>query len=53
MADTPRNDITINGGGTVAAGTYENVTINGTGTVSGDVVCTGCASTALRRAWAR
>jgi cytoskeletal protein CcmA (bactofilin family) len=40
MAETPRNDITINGGGTIAAGSYENVTINGGGTVSGDIVCT-------------
>lgn len=40
MAEEVRNDITINGGGTVAAGTYETVTINGGGTVSGDIVCT-------------
>jgi len=35
-----RNDITVNGGGTIAAGTYEVVTINGGGTVTGDLVCT-------------
>lgn len=35
-----RNDITVNGGGTIAGGTYENVTINGGGTVTGDLVCT-------------
>lgn len=40
MSDGGRSDITINGGGTVAAGTYENVTVNGGGTVSGDIVCT-------------
>ncbi len=40
MADTPRNDITITGGGTIAPGNYENVTINGGGTVTGDLVCT-------------
>ncbi|HSK46730.1 MAG TPA: hypothetical protein VLA05_01850 [Coriobacteriia bacterium] len=40
MADGARNDITVNGGGTIAPGTYENVTINGGGTVTGDLVCT-------------
>lgn len=40
MEDTTRNDVTVNGGGTIAPGTYENVTINGGGTVTGDVVCT-------------
>lgn len=40
MADGVRNDITVNGGGTIAPGSYENVTINGAGTVTGDIVCT-------------
>lgn len=40
MTDGGRNDITINGGGTVAGGTYETVTVNGGGTVTGDIVCT-------------
>lgn len=40
MTDGARQDITINGGGTVAAGSYETVTINGGGTVTGDIVCT-------------
>lgn len=40
MTDAPRNDITINGGGTIAPGSYENVTVNGGGTVTGDLVCT-------------
>lgn len=35
-----RNDITVNGGGTIAPGTYETVTINGGGTVTGDLTCT-------------
>jgi cytoskeletal protein CcmA (bactofilin family) len=35
-----RNDITVNGGGTIAPGSYENVTINGGGTVTGDLTCT-------------
>lgn len=40
MASETRNDITVNGGGTIAAGSYEDVTINGSGTVTGDLVCT-------------
>lgn len=40
MSEHARNDVTVNGGGTIAAGTYENVTINGGGTVSGDLTCT-------------
>lgn len=40
MGEEVRNDITINGGGTVAAGSYENVTVNGGGTIGGDLVCT-------------
>jgi cytoskeletal protein CcmA (bactofilin family) len=40
MADQARNDITINGGGSIAGGSYETVTINGGGNVSGDLVCT-------------
>ena len=40
MNETPRSDVTINGGGSVAAGTYETVTINGGGTITGDIICT-------------
>lgn len=40
MTDENRNDITVNGGGTIAGGSYENVTINGGGNVTGDLVCT-------------
>jgi cytoskeletal protein CcmA (bactofilin family) len=40
MAGEVRNDVTVNGAGTVAPGTYENVTINGGGTVTGELVCT-------------
>lgn len=40
MAGEARNDVTVNGAGTVAAGHYENVTINGGGTITGELVCT-------------
>lgn len=40
MAEETRRDMTVNGGGTVPAGTYEVVTINGGGTISGDITCT-------------
>jgi cytoskeletal protein CcmA (bactofilin family) len=40
MSESARNDVTVNGGGTIAAGAYENVTINGAGTITGDITCT-------------
>lgn len=40
MVDQGRSDITVNGGGTIPAGTYETVTVNGGGTVQGELVCT-------------
>ena len=40
MASEVRNDVTVNGAGTVAPGHYENVTINGGGTITGELVCT-------------
>ncbi len=40
MSQVPSNDVTVNGGGTIAEGSYGSVTINGAGTVTGDLVCT-------------
>jgi len=36
----PRNDAIINGGGTLAGGSYETVTINGGGQITGDLIAT-------------
>lgn len=40
MSDSAgRSDTTVNGGGSIGGGAYENVVINGAGTMSGDIEC--------------
>lgn len=39
MSDTVRSDTTVNGGGTIGSGSYNNVVINGAGSVTGDLDC--------------
>jgi cytoskeletal protein CcmA (bactofilin family) len=39
MSDTTRPDMTVNGGGSIGAGGYNDVIINGAGTVTGDLDC--------------
>lgn len=39
MDEVKRQDITINGAGTVGGGQYGDVTINGSGTLNGDIDC--------------
>lgn len=40
MTDTPkRSDTTVNGGGSIGAGAYNDIVINGAGTINGDVEC--------------
>lgn len=39
MSETKRPDTTVNGGGSIGGGTYNDVVINGAGTVTGDIEC--------------
>lgn len=39
MCAADRSDTTVNGGGSIGAGVYNNVIINGAGTITGDVEC--------------
>jgi len=39
MTETTRPNMTLNGGGALGAGTYNDIVINGAGTINGDVEC--------------